>query len=353
VAYTIDAIKDPASKSPLAGAWQDVSVTTDDANNAVIFELPRAYGPFIYNCDFGILPSSIPPDQFSKKLIGSGPYKFVNSKSKDSKITNISLAASENYYGERPHISKIELDLFKDKNDAESAFKTGDYNAISGTEPNDKDDVSDFSVTTQKRLGLIFNLRNAKLSDKAVRQSILGSEKLPEKLTLILTTLDSDLQREKAEEIKKDFFSRNIELIIKYLNPVEMKDVLDKKDYELLLYGFDFGHDRDPYAFWHSSQTSQSNFSGFSDKKADLILEDARMTLDPSARNALYDQFFEMVKTEAATVFYDPVKFPYYMSGKPKINGVSLNCSEEECRFDNVQNWFMKEKRVHKSVVSE
>ncbi|MCL5410414.1 MAG: ABC transporter substrate-binding protein [Patescibacteria group bacterium] len=344
VAFTVDKIKNPAFKSPLSSAWEDVNVTTE--GNKVIFDLPRAYGPFIYNCDFGILPSHLSDDQFNKKLVGTGPYKFANSTIKNGKIVKLNLEKNPLYFNGEPYISQIELDFFGSKAETELGFKEKGTNAISGMSINGKESLFDLSFKTNKRLGLIFNLRKDKLKDKTVRQKILSSDKLPDRLDLSLTTLDNDLQRSKAEELKKQFSDRNINLSIKYLNPIDMQEALSKKDYELLLFGFDFGYDPDPYVFWHSSQMENMNFAGFSDKNSDILLEDARMLTDYTARNAKYNQFFDTIKNEALGVFYDPITFSYEI--KSDVKNAKINASEVDYRYDGIEKWYIKEKRVRK-----
>lgn len=345
VISTVNKIKDPSLKSPLYSAWADVNVSSN-AENIVTFELPRAYGPFIYNCDFGVIPAHLSDDQFSKKVTGTGPYKFKNSKTKNGKIIAVYLDRNDKYFGGNPHISKIELDFFKDGEEAKSTFLDDkSYTAMSG-ETAVSDGVKKWNFETTKRLGLIFNLRVEKLKDKALRQLILGDQKSQQSVDISLTTQDSPLQRAKAEELKKSFAARNINLNIKYHNSVDMQDVLARHDYELLLYGFDFGNDRDPYVFWHSSQADKLNFAGYSDKNSDILLEDARMITDYSQRNAKYDQFFTLVKSEALGTFYDPIEFKYNF--RTNLKGVVLNCNDVDFRYSGIEKWYLNEKRVKK-----
>jgi len=345
VVFTVNKIKDPSLKSPLYSAWADVNVSAEN-DYTVVFDLPRAYGPFIYSCDFGVLPSHISDDQFSKKVVGTGPYKFDNSKTKDGKITNIYLEKNDKYFNGAPLINKVELDFFKDADQAKEAFESDQsMTALSGAISN-ADGVKNWNFETTKRLGLIFNLRKDNLKDKSFRQKVLSGEKSAEKINLTLSTLDNGLQRERAEELKKQFADRNIILDIKYYSPVEMQDVLAKKDYELLLYGFDFGHDRDPYIFWHSSQIDELNFAGYSDKKSDILLEDARMITDQTQRNAKYDQFYEIIKSEALGTFYDPIKFQYNF--RTVLKDVSINCNDVDYRYNGIEKWYLNETRVRK-----
>ena len=345
IVFTVNKIKDPALKSPLYNAWADVEVSSE-SSDVVTFTLPKAYGPFIYNCDFGILPAHISDDQFSKKVIGEGPYKFENSKSRDTKVSKIYLEKNDKYFGGKPLINKIELDFYKTADEAEKAFEADDgITALAGGSAS-LAGVKSWDFETTKRLGLVFNLRKDNLKDKAFRQKILSGEKSAEKISLTLSTLDNEIRRQKAEELKKQYADRNIDLDIKYYSLTEMQDILTAKNYELLLYGFDFGHDRDPYPFWHSTELDKLNLAGYSDKSADILLEDARMITDPVQRNAKYDQFYAMVQGEALAVFYDPILYNYNF--RTTVRGVSINCNDVEYRYNGIENWYFKEKRVRK-----
>jgi len=347
VVYTVETIQDPEFKSPLYEAWKDIKAETT-GENIVTFKLQKEYGPFIYVLDFGILPSYLSPDDLSRTVIGSGPFQYDTVKKNGDKITQLKLESNAKYYFGRPFINNLELDFFDTKDAALAGFnKDKAYQSISGVETA-KDNFSKFSFSTSKQLVLVPNLRSDKLKDKAFRAQILSSDqKMPEKVSITLTTANSELQRNKAEELKKSFADRNIDLIVKYYKPVEMKDVLDQKKYELLLFGFDFGHDRDPYIFWHSSQISAMNYAGYSDKNSDILLEDARMITDASQRNAKYDQFYATISSESLAIYYEPVKYYQIISNTIKGMDNSLRC-DNDSKYLGVAKWYIKEKRVNK-----
>jgi peptide/nickel transport system substrate-binding protein len=60
----------------------------------------------------------------------------------------------------------------------------------------------------------------------------------------------------------------------------------------------------DPTQIWHSSSIDGgSNFIGFRNTVADKLIERARVTLDPSARNALFRQFGAILQAEQPYTF--------------------------------------------------
>lgn len=346
VIYTVEMIQRPEMQSPLYNQWKDIAVL-QDGDDSVTFSLPKAYGPFIYNCDFGILPSYLSPDQFSKKIIGSGPYKYSSAKKDGLTFINLKLTRSDQYYGKNYNIKNLEFDFFAKPDDAKSAYKKGGYTGLSGAS-SDIINAKNLSFNTTRKLALIPNLRNDKFKDQAFRKNLFSGQKFPDKVNASLTTLDAPAQRDQTEKIKTQFAIQNVDLSIKYLSLIDYKKALDTKNYELLLYGFDSGYDRDPYVYWHTSQLTNQNYAGYSDLKSDIILEDARMTQDSATRNALYDQFFAKLSDQSLVVFYDPIKFDFIVDSS-KIKGITAisGCCPYS-RFDDFGNWFMKEKRIRK-----
>lgn len=345
VLYTLSVLQDPDFKSPYQEAWKDVEVSQID-ERSVVFVLAKPYGPFIYNCDFGILPSYISLADLSKKNIGSGPYMFVSTKNDQNRITSIALKRNDKYYLPGPYMSKMTLYFYSTKEDAQKAFKKKHTDGLSGVDTK-IDDYADMSFETSRRLALIPNLRLDKFKDIAFRKQILGNDVLPDKVSLTLTTLDSPVQRDRAEQLKTSFAARNIDLTTRYYKSTELVSILNKKDFELLLYGFDFAHDRDPYSFWHSSQLADQNYAGYSVTASDILIEAARMTVDTAARNAKYDQFYASLNDAAVVKYFDPLRYNFLVS--ERIKGVpTINGTEAAARYFDVNDWYIKSMRVKK-----
>jgi len=344
VAYTIDQIKSPGTKSPLMASWTGVNVKVID-DYTIEFDLPTAYGPFIYNCNFGILPSYLSDDDFARKLTGSGSFRYDKSKQSGTNVTEISLKRNDDYSGVKPYIDQIKIKLFPQEADAETDYnKKADTLVIFGANGSAG---RNFDYQSVRELGLVFNLRSKQLTDQAVRQKIVNGTRLDSPLTLNLLSLDAPAQNDKTAELKTKLTGQNITLNISSLNNVMFGEALTSKKYDLVLYGFDFSNDRDPYPFWHSSQLNAMNLAGWSDKNSDILLEDARMLVDPVARNAKYDQFFQTVKDQDLAVFYNPIEFDFFVKDKVK-NAAAVSGKQASSYLDQVTGWYLKEKRVRK-----
>ena len=345
VAYTIEMIKSENLKSPYYDFWKDVTVEAPD-ELTVIFNLKSPYGPFIYNTVLGLIPEHIGFNSISSSPVGTGPYKFKKAISGDnSKIKEIQLESNKDYYDSRAYIDNVSILIASDETEAKKLFEN-DAQAISGLEITGKSYVN-YSFETSRVLGMIFNLRDEKLKDEALRKKIVGTEKIDPALDLTLTVLDKPIHVAQAESIKKSYADRGININIQKLSAIDFQKVLDKKNFQLILYGFDYGYDRDSYVYWHTSQIATgSNLAGFSNKEADILLEDARTSTDSTVRNQKYDQFFAIIKDRAVAVFYPAQK--YNLTVKSKVKGIdNLFGFEPQDHLNYFSEWYIKTKRIN------
>jgi len=345
VANTISAIKDENIKSPYFDAWKDVIVETPDINN-VTFRLQDSYGPFIFNTLVGIIPAHIDSSNISSSPVGTGPYKFTKVVSgKNKKIEQVIIERSEVYYDQKPYISEIDFQIATDENQAREMFGSWGVNAVAAIAVKEKD-VVNFSFPTSRYFGLVFNLTNDKFKDLAVRKKIKSGDKFDPALSFKMLVLDKPLSVSAAEELKNDYAGKGINITIDKKSAIDYSNLLEKKNFESVLYGFDSGYDRDPYPFWHSSQiASGENYSGFVSKQADLLLENARMTTDTASRNQKYDQFMTILNDQVPVIFLPPQTFDF--SVKNGILGIAkITGSEPKDHLNSIAEWYIKTKRV-------
>ena len=83
-----------------------------------------------------------------------------------------------------------------------------------------------------------------------------------------------------------------------------MLSLLSKRDFDAASLGFTLAVEEDPFAIYHSSQAAEgSNFVGFSDARADAILEDARGEFNRWKRRELYHEFQRILHREEPYTF--------------------------------------------------
>jgi len=116
------------------------------------------------------------------------------------------------------------------------------------------------------------------------------------KLTVV-TTKDSDYERV-LETLVGQWRDLGIVVDTQIVDPSDpaqrvFQDILQPRNFDVLLYQLTIGADPDVYAYWHSSQASSRglNFSNYSNPISDDALVSARSRLETGLRNAKYLTF--------------------------------------------------------------
>lgn len=305
-----------------------IEVTTP-ADNLLSFKFNQVYSPFLYTT--------------TEPFFSYGPYQIVKEEKKA-----ITLEASPTYWQGKPYISKIIIRLYSNKAELEKAAKKGDVSGyLTDEETNWLKDSTTYQMKLPRELDLFFNLNKDPLKNLDIRKNLRDNKPLTQPLNLVLATSENNENITSAEAIKKSWESLNVNIEIKkYDNVTLQKDIIPNRNYDLLLYGLDYGADPDPYPFWHSSQnnTSGMNLSNFSNKQADKLLEDARQTFDTNVRNQKYDEFRKILDEQVPYITIKPENLYYTISNK--IKGVNkIYGFAEGDRFLNINQWYIKSKR--------
>jgi peptide/nickel transport system substrate-binding protein len=125
-----------------------------------------------------------------------------------------------------------------------------------------------------------------------------------------------------------------------------VRDLLEPRSYQAVLFAYQAGADPDPFAAWHSSQTGRDgrNVSLLRDQRFDRLLEDARATPDQARRADLYRQFQELFAQEMPAIpLYSSVSL--YVQ-KKSVKGTRVGYLDNAgARFWQVQDWYVKTKK--------
>jgi len=345
VAYTIYMIKDPAQKSPLYSNFKDVEIEIID-NLTIKFNLVNPYGPFLTSLNFGIVPAGKTLSELNTKPIGLGAYHYVSSQTKNSRVEKVILERFEQYFGKKPYLHRVEFGYYNSYDDAKNLFEQEEYGAF----PYDFNRVNaDLkSYNTSAKILLLFNLRQEPFSNKDFRLALKNNQKLENQQSFKIIVIDNPELVTAADQFKERVAEYNFKVEVVVLKENDYKEKINRRDYQALVIGIDFGHDFDPYPLWHSSQIeSGMNLSGFANKESDIILEDARLINDPVARQEKYDQFSQIVENEALQIQLSEKKF--YLSIDRKYKNVALDGALTAAEhLKNINNWYIKTKRVRK-----
>ena len=417
VVFTIRLLQDPAfpGRPEVAELWRDVQVEEVEPL-AVRFALKSPYAPFLEYTSLGILPehllrdvplNRLAADAFNARPIGSGPYRVVRSSPSE-----ISLQASDSYYGRQPFLHRLVFRFYPDARTAADALRRGAIqglgrvSAASVQSIEQRQEHALLSAPELSRLTLlILNNKYPPLSRPEVRKAIsyaldrgrlievgLGGqgqtalgpiipsswafrpdlarpnydqakarelleeagwrdvdgdgvrEQSGQRLHLVLLTNDNPERARVADEIRRQLAAVGIEvelqgapwvdLVQKFLVPHNFQMVLAEQSFP--------NADPDVYPFWHSSQIAEGlNFAGWSNRKADDLLERARQTTDRSQREVLYEEFQKVfVEEEPSVLLYYPV---YTYAVSKEIRGVRLGLLlASEDRFRYADEWYVK-----------
>jgi peptide/nickel transport system substrate-binding protein len=122
-----------------------------------------------------------------------------------------------------------------------------------------------------------------------------------------------------------------------------VRDLLEPRAYQAALFAYQAEADPDPYAAWHSSQTTSSgrNISSLSDARFDDLLQDGRTELNAERRAQIYRDFQELFAQEVPAI--------------PLLSSTSLYVQRDSvrdahpgyldnpgARFWQVQNWYVR-----------
>lgn len=187
VVYTINLIKNPATRSPLRINWLDVSVVAID-NTTVRFTLPAPYAAFPHALTFPVLPEhilksvaagAIRESAFSRSPVGSGPFKFRLLQAADavSKHKVVHLSANKSYYGGSPKLDRFELHAYLTEAAMLAGLKSAELSGASGLSSLSIGDVDKqrYRFTPQalnSGVYLLFNMNNQYLKDSKVRLAL-------------------------------------------------------------------------------------------------------------------------------------------------------------------------------------
>lgn len=345
VRYTYSLIQDQSQKSPYYNDFKDVLIETPD-KNTVKLTLKTPYGPFLTNLAVGIIPGGRTLADLDSHPLGTGKYQYQSSEVRSGKVDKLILERNDNYYGGHPYIRKVTFQFFPTIREANNYFDQEEISSVPLDHPKAK--ANTYQYDTAGQVLLIFNERIAPFSDKNLRVAVKTEQVSTNGQAFdILVTDNSDLIKT-ADSYKDKLNKLGYKPNIVVLKDKDFQDRMAKKDFAALIVGIDFGHDFDPYSLWHSSQEAVgTNIAGFNNKGGDIILEEARQVLDSKARQAKYDQFNQLLDSEAARVVLETKKF--YFEIDDEFRDVTLDGAltpSEHLR--DINGWYSETKRVKK-----
>lgn len=403
VAFTVDLLQNPDTRSPLSSNWSGVKYEVVD-DRQIKFILPSSYGNFISNTTVGILPkhrlegvkpSNLRSYEFNQRPVGSGPYK-LELLEVDSAV--IELTANEYYYIHKPYIPKFNFQLFQSSQESIDSLVRRQVNAVAQVQPNevstvDKiEGISVYQISLPAYVGAFFNMRSPSLASPEVRKALayavdreaiineslngeaskayypipagfvgfnssaprydfdmnkaklMASTNFSERPRLRLVTLDNSVYEKVAEQLAGSWRQLGIEVEVIAAEGLDLQqNYIRSRNYDVLLYGQNIGLDSDAYSFWHSSQVNDPglNVSAYKNTDADKLLEAGRLARDQNYKATRYAGFVDIwAKDVPAVILYSPY---YNYAQSDSVRGFdTTKVAVPSDRFYNVYDWFVK-----------
>jgi MarR-like DNA-binding transcriptional regulator SgrR of sgrS sRNA len=308
--------------------WSGITISkTDDGR--IEFLLPESLSLFLGTTTAPLFPY--------------GPYEVVK-RDKNETI----LRANEQFAIARPYIQKVVIKSYESRDELIKAADGGEIDGSADFATSPGKLFQQYTIEVPRYYILFFNVTRNSFKKVDDRQRVVDA-KDGNPVSYSLLTSQTGIASDLADALARELAPHNIKLEIKKSPSATLqKEDIPKRDYDLLLYGINYGVDRDYYPFWHSSQVSAAsgwNVTGTKDKDLDAMLENARREADPAAREVLNQKIEAHLKDKALQRILSQESFNFWT--RKTIKGVQYGKIDESAdRFHLVWQWHIKSKRV-------
>lgn len=417
VAFTIDRVQNPDTRSSLASNWKGVSYQIIEPFTIQI-TLPVSYAPFLSTATMGILPKHILENvrpnllkthEFNQKPIGTGPYKLP---ALDSHQQTIELEANKKYYLGKPYIDKFEFYQFASSNEYIEGYAKKQIQGFAINKPvlydkvNKIEDITIHHLNLPAYAGAFFNMRSPNLADPRMRQALAyatnkdslvkdqlhnqaiavpypilagysgfdttapryeynesTAQSLAEAIgksnlantTITIATLKNSSYEDVAAALKTMWEKLGLHVQVNAMDLGQLQQTaIRPRNYDILLYGQDLGIDSDVYSYWHSSQMTDPGLNVSNYSNAEV---DKLLEAGRIAKDPIYKQnkYAAFLQAWSKDLPAIILYTPFYNYAQANnIGGFSAQkITEPSDRFYNIQKWFINTTRKPKSQVNQ
>ncbi len=155
-----------------------------------------------------------------------------------------------------------------------------------------------------------------------------------------------------AEELKKMGFDVSVNLVDESQTGVDFfTNVVQTRDYDILIYEVDLGVSTDPFVYYSSTQATEKgwNFSNYSNSLADDALLSARTTTSEKLRVAKYNAFLKYWATDVPAIGIYQSSLDYYYSKNVSIFSENMRMTDAYDRFYDVEYWASESRSVQQT----
>jgi peptide/nickel transport system substrate-binding protein len=170
-------------------------------------------------------------------------------------------------------------------------------------------------------------------------------------LAFTLLTSSEPARMVVAQMLAEQWAAVGVTVTVETASPSEVREALEKRDFEAVLVHLTLPGDPDPYPFWHETQVrTGQNYAGLEHRRISEIVEQARVIVNRERRQNLYYEFQEVFAQEVpALLLYVPV---YTYGVDERIHNVQIGpLVHPSDRFRTISEWWIVPRRVFVSEV--
>lgn len=205
--------------------------------------------------------------------------------------------------------------------------------------------TADMNEETKKKLEEIDKEIQDQVNDA---QLFYRKNKAGQVLQFGIVTADTNEYRKAAQMVAGAWQELGVITRITYIPTKDIaREVLRKRDYDILLYSVIIGNDPDQYPFWHSSQVDYPglNLSQYVNRGIDEKLQKIRDTDNSEEQEKLYKEFQSALLEDIPAIFLYSPTYTYVLTDTVKGFAVG-HISHPSDRFSNVTDWYIKTKHI-------
>lgn len=412
VLYTVNLTKDTTINTSYSSNF--AGVTVERHGDALIFALPSAYADFDSTLNIPILPAHVLADvnpgqllehSFSSDPVTSGAFKFnamQNVSNEGERI--VYLAANPYYYKSKPMLNSFAIHTYSNTDEIVTAVSTGEVTATAELSAEYRsrlpaDLVYEKQTSLASGVFAFLNTTSSLLSNVSVRQaiqrgvditairSVLGDEypldyplltselnvdnypALPaydlnaaqetlrsagaEGKTLRLATINTGYFPELAEQWKAQLEQLGFRVDLSIYDPGQefIVNIIRPRNYDILLYEVEFGADLDLFAYYHSSQASNTglNLSNYANALVDDLILSSRETMSVSGRAAKYETFLKRWVNDVPAIGIYQVSLVYYFNKNVRSFSEDDRLIYSTDRFMDVEYWAVNQAQKNRT----
>ncbi|NCU42424.1 MAG: hypothetical protein EOM19_06955, partial [Candidatus Moranbacteria bacterium] len=150
--------------------------------------------------------------------------------------------------------------------------------------------------------------------------------------------------------LSKQWNEIGVKINIKVVSVYDLwSNFIRPREYEMLFSAHMTTLIPDMYPFWHSSRTKDPglNFSVYRNETLDVLIEDLRITRDEGRRKEIIQKIEEIFHNDIPALYLFSADYLYPTD--KNVQNISVSrVSEDADRFFDVENWYIKTKRIWK-----